>query len=76
MGEYCDISVNKVSTGFPFDVLRNPMYFGSALSYLGLGLCTSSVVGTTFSLLIYWMYSLSVLYENQFEITIIKPKEN
>ncbi len=35
LGDYCGILLDEPIRGFPFNVLDNPMYVGSTLSFLG-----------------------------------------
>jgi len=38
LGDYCGILLDAKITGFPFNVLDNPMYVGSSMSFLGTSL--------------------------------------
>ncbi|KAM5151983.1 phosphatidylethanolamine N-methyltransferase isoform 3-T3 [Mantella aurantiaca] len=38
LGDYFGILMDKKVTGFPFNVMENPMYWGSTANYLGLAL--------------------------------------
>lgn len=38
LGDYCGILMDARVTGFPFNVLSNPMYDGSTLNFLGMAL--------------------------------------
>jgi len=37
-GDYFDILLPAKVTGFPFNVMDNPMYWGSTLNFLGMSL--------------------------------------
>lgn len=38
LGDYCGILMKTRVTGFPFNVLNDPMYVGSAMAFLGTAL--------------------------------------
>jgi methylene-fatty-acyl-phospholipid synthase len=38
LGDYCDILMDEKVTGFPFNVVDNPMYNGSTMVFLGIAL--------------------------------------
>ncbi|OCT64471.1 phosphatidylethanolamine N-methyltransferase L homeolog isoform X2 [Xenopus laevis] len=38
LGDYFGILMEKKVTGFPFNIMENPMYWGSTANYLGLAL--------------------------------------
>lgn len=38
LGDYCGILMSARVTGFPFNVLNDPMYVGSAMAFLGTAL--------------------------------------
>uniref|UniRef100_A0A8C2CEC6 Phosphatidylethanolamine N-methyltransferase n=1 Tax=Cyprinus carpio TaxID=7962 RepID=A0A8C2CEC6_CYPCA len=40
LGDYFGILMDQKVTGFPFNVMENPMYWGSTANYLGLALIT------------------------------------
>lgn len=37
-GDYFGILMDKKVTAFPFNIMENPMYWGSTANYLGLAL--------------------------------------
>lgn len=37
-GDYFGILMDEKVTGFPFNIIENPMYWGSTANYLGLAL--------------------------------------
>lgn len=38
LGDYFGILMDARVTGFPFNVLENPMYIGSSMNFLGISL--------------------------------------
>ncbi|KAG8907526.1 Phosphatidyl-N-methylethanolamine N-methyltransferase, partial [Tulasnella sp. 417] len=52
--------------GFPFNVMRDPMYNGSTLCFLGSALWYRSPAGLVLSSLVYIVYSIALTYEGPF----------
>ena len=44
VGDYFGLLLNKRATGFPFNVMNNPMYWGSTMNFLGYSLRYNSNV--------------------------------
>ena len=38
LGDYFGILLNKKATSFPFNIMNNPMYWGSTMNFLGYSL--------------------------------------
>ncbi|KAJ2742576.1 Phosphatidyl-N-methylethanolamine N-methyltransferase [Coemansia sp. BCRC 34301] len=58
LGDYFGILMKKRVTGFPFNVLENPMYVGSTMSFLGTALWHAKPAGllvTSYVWLVYWV---------------------
>ncbi|KAF0025122.1 hypothetical protein F2P81_022003 [Scophthalmus maximus] len=45
LGDYFGILMDEKVTGFPFNVVENPMYWGSTANYLGLALMVALTMG-------------------------------
>lgn len=70
MGDYFGILLKSKVTGFPFNVVSDPMYVGSALVYLGLALQHASVVGLILTACIGISYAIAVQFEGPFTTKI------
>jgi len=66
LGDYCGILMDSRVTSFPFNVLDNPMYIGSSLSFLGSALWSASAIGVIVSAYVYLVYRLALLFEGPF----------
>ena len=70
MGDYFGILLKERVTGFPFNVVEDPMYVGSALVYLGLALLYGSLIGIVLTCCIGLSYVIAVLFEEPFTTRI------
>jgi methylene-fatty-acyl-phospholipid synthase len=70
MGDYFGILLDEKVTGFPFNIVDDPMYVGSALFYLGLSFQHASIVGLLLTGCIALSYLLAVLFEQPFTTQI------
>lgn len=70
MGDYFGILLNERVTGFPFNVLDDPMYWGSTLVYLGLALRHASLVGVLLTGCIGASYAVGIYFEEPFTAKI------
>lgn len=74
LGDYCGILMDAPVRTFPFNVLNNPMYVGSSLSFLGLALYYRSPIGLLLTLEIYLVYRIAVLFEQPYTEWIYQEK--
>ncbi|MES1910168.1 MAG: hypothetical protein MHM6MM_002815 [Cercozoa sp. M6MM] len=72
LGDYCGILMQSRVTGFPFNVLDNPMYVGSSLTFLGMALFYDSVVGVFLTACVYLVYRVALLFEEPFTAMIYR----
>lgn len=63
LGDYFGILMSHRVTGFPFNVLNDPMYVGSAMTHLGTALWKQSPVGIALSFWIFVVYTLALRFE-------------
>ncbi|KAE8578830.1 hypothetical protein XENTR_v10023784 [Xenopus tropicalis] len=75
LGDYFGILMEKKVTGFPFNVMENPMYWGSTANYLGLALLNASPAGLLLTALVALCYKVAILYEGPFTEEIYRKKE-
>jgi len=75
MGDYFGILLDKRVTGFPFNILDDPMYTGSFLTYLGLAFKHGSVIGFILSGCIGLAYVISACFERPFTAKIYSNRK-
>eukprot|EP01135_Chromosphaera_perkinsii_P004566 Nk52_evm36s288 gene=Nk52_evmTU36s288 len=63
LGDYCGILMDARVTGFPFNVMENPMYWGSTLTFTGFALWRASPAGLLLCLLVMVVYKIALIYE-------------
>lgn len=76
MGDYFGLLLSDKVTGFPFNVVNDPMYFGSGLVYLGMALQHASIVGLVLTSCITVSYAVAIRYEGPFTSQIYEEKKN
>ena len=76
MGDHFGILLSKKATGFPFNVVSDPMYVGAGLIYFGFSFQHASVMGIIFAGLISLSYLFAAMYEAPFTAQIYKNKKN
>uniref|UniRef100_A0A7N6BIP5 Phosphatidylethanolamine N-methyltransferase n=1 Tax=Anabas testudineus TaxID=64144 RepID=A0A7N6BIP5_ANATE len=63
LGDYFGILMDEKMTGFPFNILENPMYWGSTANYLGLALIGASPVGLVLTVIVAVAYKVALRFE-------------
>jgi len=63
LGDYFGILMTSRVTGFPFNVLNDPMYIGSFLTHIGTSLWYQSPAGVALSFWVLFVYLLALRYE-------------
>ncbi len=66
LGDYFGILMTERVTGFPFNVLSNPMYDGSSLIFLSHAIYHHSPAGVIVSAFVYAVYRLALMLEEPF----------
>ena len=74
-GDYFGILMEERVTSFPFNVLENPMYVGSAMSFFGTSLWYGKPVGFVLSIEVSVMYCLAMLLEGPFTTRIYEMRD-
>ncbi|KAG7491159.1 hypothetical protein MATL_G00000100 [Megalops atlanticus] len=74
LGDYFGILMEQKVTGFPFNVMENPMYWGSTANYLGLALMNASVVGVILTAVVAVSYWVAIMFEGPFTEEIYRQK--
>ncbi|KAM8960359.1 phosphatidylethanolamine N-methyltransferase [Pelodytes ibericus] len=75
LGDYFGILMDEKVTGFPFNIMENPMYWGSTANYLGLALVHSSPAGLILTAAVAVTYKIAILFEGPFTEEIYRRKE-
>ncbi|XP_026539015.1 phosphatidylethanolamine N-methyltransferase [Notechis scutatus] len=66
LGDYFGILMERKVTSFPFNVIENPMYWGSTSIYFGWSLMNASPVGLVLTVVVALCYTVALLYEGPF----------
>lgn len=74
LGDYFGILKEARVTTFPFNVLDNPMYWGSTANYLGWALLYASPTGLLLTAVVALVYMVAVYYEEPFTAEIYRQK--
>lgn len=72
LGDYFGILMPHIVTGFPFNVVSDPMYFGSSLSFIGVALWFAKPAGLILSVLLSVVYVIALKFESPFTAEIYK----
>jgi len=75
LGDYFGILMKERVTGFPFNVLDNPMYMGSTILFLAHALWLASPVGLLLTMLQYIVYIVAISYEGPFTDKIYSQRK-
>ncbi|XP_012661503.1 phosphatidylethanolamine N-methyltransferase isoform X1 [Otolemur garnettii] len=74
LGDYFGILKEARVTTFPFNILDNPMYWGSTANYLGWAIMHASPTGLLLTAVVALTYVVAVLYEEPFTTEIYLQK--
>ncbi|EIW74764.1 phospholipid methyltransferase [Coniophora puteana RWD-64-598 SS2] len=66
LGDYFGILMDARVEGFPFNVLRDPMYVGSTLCFAATALWYERPVGLLITLFVYVVYAIALRFEGPF----------
>ncbi|KAJ3868121.1 phospholipid methyltransferase [Lentinula novae-zelandiae] len=66
MGDYFGILKDSRVEGFPFNVLRDPMYVGSTICFTGGAFWGERPIGLLVSLWVYLVYAVALQFEGPF----------
>lgn len=75
LGDYFGILLDTRVTGFPFNVVNDPMYWGSFLIYLGGSIQYASAVALLLTLCIGLSYVIAMRFEGPFTSMIYAKRE-
>lgn len=74
LGDYFGILMDEKVTGFPFNLIENPMYWGSTANYLGLALIGCSPVGLALTAIVAVVYKVAIQFEGPFTERIYQQR--
>lgn len=75
LGDYFGILMDEKVTGFPFNIVDHPMYWGTFILYTGGALHQASVIGLLMALFLGLSLIIAVRYEGPFTTMIYAKKE-
>jgi len=75
LGDYFGILMDHRVEGFPFNVLRDPMYDGSTMTFIGASLWYESPAGLLISLYVSIAYIIALRFEGPFTDMIYSNRE-
>jgi len=75
LGDYFGILMQEMVTGFPFNVTGAPMYYGSAMSFLGTALWFGKPAGVLLTALVLGVYRVALSFEDPFTAEIYAKRE-
>jgi len=75
LGDYFGILMDHRVEGFPFNVLTDPMYVGSTMSFVGASLWYESPAGLLISFYVYVAYVIALRFEGPFTDMIYSNRE-
>ncbi|XP_062999242.1 phosphatidylethanolamine N-methyltransferase isoform X1 [Elgaria multicarinata webbii] len=74
LGDYFGILKERKVMCFPFNVLDNPMYWGSTTIYLGWSIMHASPAGLVLTVMVALCYTIALHYEGPFTEEIYRQK--
>ncbi|KAG8832853.1 Phosphatidyl-N-methylethanolamine N-methyltransferase [Serendipita sp. 399] len=75
LGDYFGILMDEKVEAFPFNILSDPMYVGSTLSFAGGALWHKRPAGLFISAIVWFVYSVALTYEGPFTTEIYAKRE-
>ncbi|KAJ3789039.1 phospholipid methyltransferase [Lentinula aff. detonsa] len=75
LGDYFGILMDSKVEGFPFNVLRDPMYVGSTMCFAAGALWYERPVGLLITLYVYIVYIIALRFEGPFTDMIYSTRE-
>ncbi|KAJ7619634.1 phospholipid methyltransferase [Roridomyces roridus] len=76
LGDYFGILQTKMVTSFPFNVLENPMYVGSTMSFTATALWYQKPAGLLITLYVYIVYVIALRFEGPFTTMIYAKRDS
>ncbi|EED81922.1 predicted protein [Postia placenta Mad-698-R] len=76
LGDYFGILMDHRVEGFPFNVLRDPMYVGSTMSFVAVSLWFERPAGLLITFYVYAVYLIALRFEGPFTDMIYSNRAN
>lgn len=76
LGDYFGILMDERVTSFPFNIIDNPMYVGSTLSFFGTSFWFGKPVGFLLSIEVSIMYVFAMVLEGPFTNKIYAMRDD
>ncbi|XP_072415582.1 phosphatidylethanolamine N-methyltransferase isoform X1 [Chiloscyllium punctatum] len=74
-GDYFGVLMEAKILSFPFNLMENPMYWGSTLVYLGWAVMNASPTGLVLTAWVAAVYKVAILVESPFTDEVYRQKE-
>ncbi|XP_060696898.1 phosphatidylethanolamine N-methyltransferase [Hemiscyllium ocellatum] len=75
LGDYFGVLMEAKILSFPFNLMENPMYWGSTLVYLGWAVMNASPTGLVLTAWVAAVYKVAILVESPFTDEVYRQKE-
>ncbi|KAL3884380.1 hypothetical protein ACJMK2_024525 [Sinanodonta woodiana] len=75
LGDYFGMLLDEKVTGFPFNLMDNPMYWGSTLNFLGTALVKASPAGILLTCFVAVCYKIAIFFECPFTKKIYQERD-
>ncbi|WFC94247.1 protein kinase C [Malassezia brasiliensis] len=72
LGDYFGILMDHMVTGFPFNVVADPMYWGSSANFVAVALWYAKPAGLLLSVVVIATYAVALQFEGPFTSNIYK----
>ncbi|WFD46412.1 protein kinase C [Malassezia furfur] len=72
LGDYFGILMDHMVTGFPFNVVADPMYWGSSANFVAVALWYAKPAGLLLSVVVIVTYAVALQFEGPFTSNIYK----
>ncbi|WFD02017.1 protein kinase C [Malassezia obtusa] len=72
LGDYFGILMDEMVTGFPFNVVADPMYWGSSANFVAVALWYAKPAGLLLSFVVIATYAVALRFEGPFTANIYK----
>lgn len=68
--------MDEMVTGFPFNVTKSPMYYGSTMSFLGTAILFGKPAGILLTIEVLIVYLIALRFEDPFTSAIYQKRED
>jgi len=75
LGDYFGILLDDIVTGFPFNLMNAPMYYGSTMNFLGTALLYGKPAGILLTLHVLVVYLVAIRFEDSFTAAIYAKRD-